>query len=250
MRCSRRAQVLVLRAVMTPVPSPESLQTALGYRFQDQVLLDEALTHKSYVNEQKGIACRDNERLEFLGDAVLSLVISEYLAACLPDSTEGALSKLKAQLVSESSLERVARRLQLGGYLKLGRGEELSHGREKASLLADAVEAVLAAVFLDGGFDASRRVTLHIFAAEVSQIGVRVHQPGAEDYKTQFQEWCQKRFDTLPHYATIRESGPDHDKRFDVELTIQGEVVGAGSGRSKKEAEQQAAKQALERARM
>jgi ribonuclease III len=235
---------------MIPASSSDSLQTALSYRFQDQTLLDEALTHKSYVNERKGITCRDNERLEFLGDAVLSLVISEYLAAGLPDSTEGTLSKLKAQLVSESSLERVARRLQLGRYLKLGRGEELSNGREKASLLADAVEAVLAAVFLDGGFEASRQVTVHLFAEELSQIGTREHEPGADDYKTQFQEWCQKRYDTLPHYATIRESGPDHDKRFDVELTIRGEVVGAGSGRSKKEAEQQAAKQALERAKM
>jgi ribonuclease III len=235
---------------MTAASSTEPLQTALSYRFQDQALLDEALTHKSYVNEQKGVAGRDNERLEFLGDAVLSLVISEYLAASLPDSTEGALSKLKAQLVSESSLERIARRLQLGGYLKFGRGEELSNGREKASLLADAVEAVLAAVYLDGGFEASRQVTVHVFAEELSQIEARKHEPGAEDYKTQFQEWCQKRYDTLPRYETIRESGPDHDKRFDVELTIRGEVVGAGSGRSKKEAEQQAAKQALERARM
>jgi ribonuclease-3 len=235
---------------MIPASSSDSLQTALSYRFQDQTLLDEALTHKSYVNERKGVACTDNERLEFLGDAVLSLVISEYLAAGLPDSTEGALSKLKAQLVSESSLERVARRLQLGGYLKLGRGEVLSNGREKASLLADAVEAVLAAVFLDGGFEASRQVTVHLFAEELSQIEARERQPGAEDYKTQFQEWCQKRYDLLPHYETIRESGPDHDKRFDVELTIRGEVVGAGSGRSKKEAEQQAAKQALERAEM
>jgi ribonuclease-3 len=235
---------------MTSVSSAEALQATLGYRFQDQALLDEALTHKSYVNEQKGVACQDNERLEFLGDAVLSLVISEYLASRLPESTEGALSKLKAQLVSESSLERVARRLQLGGYLKLGRGEELSRGREKSSLLADAVEAILAAVYLDGGFEASRRVTLHIFAAEVSQVGLRGHNAGAEDYKTQFQEWCQKRHDTLPHYKTIRESGPDHDKCFDVEVTILGEVVGVGSGRSKKEAEQQAAKQALERVMM
>lgn len=235
---------------MIPSPSPEALQAALGYRFRDQALLNEAITHKSYVNEQKDVACQDNERLEFLGDAVLSLVISEYLASRLPDSTEGALSKLKAQLVSESSLERVARRLQLGGYLKLGRGEELSHGREKSSLLADAVEAILAAVYLDGGFEASREVTLHIFATEVGQVGLRAHHAGAEDYKTQFQEWCQKRYDTLPHYKTIRESGPDHDKCFDVEVAIRGEVVGAGSGRSKKEAEQQAARQALERARM
>jgi ribonuclease-3 len=234
---------------MSSGASIDALQLALGYRFQSDFLLDEALTHKSYVNERKGVDTRDNERLEFLGDAVLSLVISEYLADALPDLAEGALSKHKAQLVSEPTLERVARRLQLGTYLKLGKGEELSHGRDKASLLADALEAVLAAVYLDGTIDASRQVTRRVFAVELTQVAARMHQPGAEDYKTQFQEWCQRCNDVLPQYTTIRESGPDHDKRFEVELTVSGEVVGAGSGRSKKEAEQQAAKQALERAR-
>jgi len=192
------------------------------------------------------VSLQHNERLEFLGDAVLSLVMSEYLASTLPQSSEGALSKLKAQLVSESSLAQVARRLGLGEYLKLGRGEDRSKGREKDSLLADALEAVLAAVHLDGGFDASRMVTRHIFAEELTHIVAQQEQPGASDYKTQFQEWCQKRHDTLPRYATVRETGPDHQKSFEVELSIQGEVVGVGSGRSKKEAEQQAAKQALQ----
>jgi len=231
---------------MTSASSADPLQSLLSYRFKVLGLLEEALTHSSLVNEQKSVSLQHNERLEFLGDAVLSLVMSEYLASTLPQSSEGALSKLKAQLVSESSLAQVARRLGLGEYLKLGRGEDRSKGREKDSLLADALEAVLAAVHLDGGFDASRMVTRHIFAEELTHIVAQQEQPGASDYKTQFQEWCQKRHDTLPRYATVRETGPDHQKSFEVELSIQGEVVGVGSGRSKKEAEQQAAKQALQ----
>jgi ribonuclease-3 len=231
---------------MTSASSADSLQSSLGYRFQALGLLDEALTHSSHVNEQKTASPQHNERLEFLGDAVLSLVISEYLAFTLPKSSEGALSKLKAQLVSESSLAQAARRLRLGEHLKLGRGEDRSKGREKDSLLADALEAVHAAVHLDGGLDASRMVTRRIFAEELANIAAQQEQPGAGDYKTQFQEWCQKRHDTLPHYAIVRETGPDHQKLFEVELSIQGEVVGLGSGRSKKEAEQQAAKQALQ----
>ena len=231
---------------MTSASSADSLQSSLGYRFKALGLLEEALTHSSLVNEQKTASPQHNERLEFLGDAVLSLVISEYLASVLPQSSEGTLSKLKAQLVSEASLAQVARRLGLGEHLKLGRGEDRSKGREKDSLLADALEAVLAAVHLDGGFEASRTVTRHIFAEELTHIAAQQEQPGAGDYKTQFQEWCQKRYDTLPRYATVRETGPDHQKLFEVELSIQGEVVGVGSGRSKKEAEQQAAKQALQ----
>ena len=230
---------------MTSVSSTDSLQSSLGYRFKALALLDEALTHSSLVNEQKTALPQHNERLEFLGDAVLSLVMSEYLASALPRSSEGTLSKLKAQVVSEASLAQVARRLGLGEHLKLGRGEDRSKGREKDSLLADALEAVLAAVHLDGGFEASRMVTRHIFSEELTHIAAQQDQPGAGDYKTQLQEWCQKRHDTLPRYATVRETGPDHQKLFEVELSIQGEVVGVGSGRSKKEAEQQAAKQAL-----
>jgi ribonuclease-3 len=230
---------------MTSASSADSLQSSLGHRFKALALLEEALTHSSLVNEQKTALPQHNERLEFLGDAVLSLVMSEYLASTLPQSSEGTLSKLKAQVVSEASLAQVARRLGLGEHLKLGRGEDRSKGREKDSLLADALEAVLAAVHLDGGFEASRTVTRHIFAEELTHIAAQQEQPGAGDYKTQFQEWCQKRHDILPRYATVRETGPDHQKLFEVELSIQGEVVGMGSGRSKKEAEQQAAKQAL-----
>ncbi|MGH7184648.1 MAG: ribonuclease III [Nitrospiraceae bacterium] len=231
---------------MTSASSADVLQSSLGYRFKTLSLLEEALTHSSLVNEQKTASSQHNERLEFLGDAVLSLVISEYLASVLPQSSEGALSKVKARLVSEASLAQVARRLGLGEHLKLGRGEDRSKGREKDSLLADALEAVLAAVHLDGGFEASRSVTRRIFSEELTQVAAQQEQPGAGDYKTQFQEWCQKRHDTLPRYATVRETGPDHQKLFEVELSVQGQVVGTGSGRSKKEAEQQAAKQALQ----
>jgi ribonuclease-3 len=233
-------------AAMISDSSSDSLQSSLGYRFKSLGLLEEALTHSSLVNEQKTALPQHNERLEFLGDAVLSLVMSEYLASALPQSSEGTLSKLKAQVVSEASLAHVARRLGLGGHLKLGRGEDRSKGREKDSLLADALEAVLAAVHLDGGFEVSRMVTRHIFSEELTHIASQQEQPGAGDYKTQFQEWCQRRHDMLPRYATVRETGPDHRKLFEVELSIQGEVVGRGEGRSKKEAEQQAAKQALQ----
>ncbi len=224
----------------------DSLQSALAYRFANQALLDEALTHTSYVNERRQEGATHNERLEFLGDAVLSLAMSECLAAKLPHYSEGALSKLKAKLVSESSLARVARRLRLGDSLKLGRGEERSKGREKDSLLADAVEAVIAAVHLDGGFSASRAVTLRLFADELRSVMDQGERPGADDFKTQFQEWCQKRYDRLPRYEVTRESGPDHDKLFDVEVLVNDEVVGKGTGRSKKEAEQSAARQALQ----
>jgi ribonuclease III len=232
---------------MTSAPSADSLESSLAYRFRHRALLEEALTHKSYVNEQKGAVGAHNERLEFLGDAVLSLLISEHLAAVLPHSTEGTLSKLKARLVSETVLAGVARRLKLGSWLRLGRGEELSKGREKESILADALEAVIAGVYLDGGLEACRQLVIGLFADELAQVATRQHRPGADDYKTRFQEWCQKQFDSLPHYAIVREAGPDHDKLFEVELSVKGNVVGRGAGRSKKEAEQLAAKQALQR---
>ena len=231
---------------MMSAPSVDALQSSLAYRFQNVALLEEALTHKSYVNERKTAAGPHNERLEFLGDAALSLIISERLASMLPESPEGALSKYKARLVSETVLAEVGRRIKLGSCLRLGRGEELSNGRDKDSLLADALEAVIAAVYLDGGLDATRHVVVRLFAEELAQVATQQHRPGADDYKTQFQEWCQRRFDSLPQYVIVRESGPDHDKVFEVEVNVGGEPVGRGVGRSKKEAEQLAAKQALQ----
>jgi ribonuclease-3 len=228
---------------MSHSPTHVAEQT-IGHSFRDQALLDQALTHKSYVNEAKHKHLKHNERLEFLGDAVLTLVISEHLAAMFPESTEGDLSKLKARLVSEVSLAAASRRLDLGALLRLGRGEELTQGREKPSILANTLEAVVAALYLDAGLEVARKFVLRIFSNELHDV----QEPGGPalyDYKTRLQEWCQKEHDTLPHYVIVRESGPDHQKTFEVQLTVRGDVLGVGMGRTKKEAEQMAAKQAL-----
>jgi ribonuclease III len=232
-------------ASMLPASHADSSPPPLKYEFKNPALLAEALTHKSHVNERKSQDRKHNERLEFLGDAVLSLVISDHLARLFPQLSEGSLSKLKAKLVSEQSLAAAAKRLQFGARLQLGRGEELSKGREKSSLLADALEAVIAAVYLDGGLDASRDFTLDALAQELREAESQQAKPGGDDYKTRFQEWCQRRYDLLPRYVTVGESGPDHHKLFEVEVHVDGKVVGAGQGHSKKEAEQLAAQQAL-----
>jgi len=224
-------------------------QQVIGYRFHQPKLLEEALTHKSYVNESKSAGreqnSQDNERLEFLGDAVLSLIISEHLATTCPGSAEGELSKLKARLVSEASLATAARALELGGLLRLGRGEELTQGREKSSLLANALEALIAAVYVDGGLEEARAFTLRVLGEDLEKVQ-EINGAEAGDHKTQLQEWCQKRFETLPQYVVTRESGPDHQKTFEIQVVIKGEVFGMGAGRTKKEAEQMAARQTLE----
>lgn len=231
---------------MTPASSADSPPAFLKYRFTNSAFLTEALTHKSYVNERRDADRKHNERLEFLGDAVLSLIVSDYLASRYPELSEGALSKLKAKLVSESPLANAARRLDLGAYLQLGRGEELSNGRDKASLLADALEAVIAAVYLDGGFEASRDFTIDVLKDGLCRIELLQTKPGGDDYKTRFQEWCQKRYEVLPRYVIVRETGPDHHKFFEVEVHVNDKVCGIGQGHSKKEAEQEAAQRALE----
>ncbi len=226
----------------------DAFQSVLAYSFRKPDLLREALTHKSYLNEIRGSeedkAAQDNERLEFLGDAVLDLVISEHLIALYPLSSEGDLSKMKSRIVSEVTLARVAKRLDVGKFLLLGRGEERTRGREKPSLLADALEAVIAAVYLDGGYETARAVLLKIFEEEIQRLD---RHPADIDYKTELQECCQREFDVLPTYRVLRESGPDHQKLFEIQLTIKDDLFGVGRGRSKKEAEQQAAKQALEK---
>lgn len=230
---------------MTPASPADPVPSVPHYRFKNSSVLAEALTHKSYVNERKGATRNHNERLEFLGDAVLSLIISDHLAQLYTQLSEGSLSKLKANLVSESSLAQAARRMNLGAMLRLGRGEELSQGREKNSLLADALEAVIAAVYLDGGLEASRIFTLGVMEEELRQAEAHQTTPGEEDYKTRLQEWCQKRYDQLPQYVIVRESGPDHQKHFEVEVRVNECVAGTGQGLSKKEAEQMAARCAL-----
>lgn len=218
------------------------LQKKLSYNFKNIDLLIEALTHKSYANENPELDLKDNERLEFLGDAVLDLSISAYLIESFLHFQEGELSKLKSMIVSEPSLSRIASELDLGGYLFLGRGEEQTGGRKKESLLANALEAIIAAIYLDGGLQAADGFVRMVFAADIQQIA---REGVSLDYKTDLQEYCQAHGLTLPVYRISKETGPDHKKTFEVELLISGEVLGTGGGRNKKDAEQKAAKEAL-----
>jgi ribonuclease-3 len=220
------------------------LEDGLGYRFDQIGLLENALTHRSFVNENPSLACKDNERLEFLGDAVLELTISHMLTRTFPYYTEGQLSKLRASVVNEQPLAELARRFRIGEFLLLGRGEEASGGRIKTSLLANAFESVVAAMYLDAGFDRTADFIEGLFAPFIGE-GAAVTSL-YRDYKTDAQEICQVLFREVPRYALIAETGPDHNKRFEMSLVIGERVIATGTGRNKKEAEQQAAKIALE----
>ncbi len=218
------------------------IQQRIGHRFKNEELLERSLIHKSYANENRVPA--HNERFEFLGDAVLGLVVSEYLMRTCPDSSEGDLSRLRAAVVSEHALAKIAREIGLGSYILLGRGEEQTGGRNKDSLLADCLEAVIASVYLDGGKDAAEGFVIRFFEEVIRKTCA---SRGTLDYKTELQELCQERLKQLPEYRVVSETGPDHQKQFAVELSIKGEVCGRGTGKSKKEAEQKAAKEALEK---
>jgi ribonuclease III len=226
------------------VQSLTALEERLGWYFADIALLDNALTHRSFVNENAILACRDNERLEFLGDAVLELTISDMLMKKFPDHSEGELSKLRASVVNEQPLAELARRFGIGEHLLLGKGEEGSGGRMKSSLLANAFESVIAAMFQDGGFDRTAA-----FIAELFEPLIEERDPSTiyRDYKTAAQELCQTMFHEMPRYTVISETGPDHDKRFETNLAVGERVIATGTGRSKKDAEQQAARAALEK---
>ena len=202
-----------------------------------------AITHKSFVNEHRGEGLCDNERLEFLGDAVLDLAVSHRLMEQFPSAREGELSKIRAAVVDESGLAAIARVLELGPLLRLGRGEELTGGREKSSLLADAVEAVVAALYLGGGLGPVLALINRFLGEAFARAAAGTLD---RDYKTQLQELAQSRLRVSPRYRVVAEHGPDHSKVFDVELELRGEVVGKGAGRSKKDAEQAAAKLGLE----
>ena len=221
----------------------QELEKKLNYTFRDQALLGEALSHSSYANEHRTAHLRSNERLEFLGDSVLGFVTAEFLFAQHPDLPEGDLTRIRAALVCEQSLYEVAGKLDLGGYLKLGRGEEAGGGRTRTSILADATEAVFAAVYLDGGIGAAstliHRVLLDAEREEVVEERRR-------DYKTALQELVQRQADQVLTYHMVGEEGPDHNKTFVAEVRLNGAPLGTGSGHSKKEAEQAAAKTALE----
>jgi len=220
----------------------QELEKKLNYAFRNPALLDEALNHSSYANEHRAAHMKSNERLEFLGDSVLGFVTAEFLFSRHPDLPEGDLTRIRAALVCEQSLYEVAKKLDLGSYLKLGRGEEAGGGRARTSILADAMEAIFAAVYLDGGVvEASaliHRVLLDVEREEVVKERRR-------DYKTALQELVQRQVGQELTYQMVGEQGPDHAKIFQAEVLLNGVSVGSGFGRSKKEAEQAAAKTAL-----
>ena len=212
----------------------------LGYTFKNKQLLQNALTHSSYANEHRKEGMGSNERLEFLGDAILGLVVAEHLYREHPDKPEGELTKLRAELVCEKSLAEVAVRLELGKVLRLGHGESHGGGSHRPSMLADAVEAVLAASYLDGGMAVPRDIITRLILQKETKSA------GKQDYKTRFQELVQRNRDQVISYAMVGQEGPDHDKTFRVEVSLNGKVVGTGSGSSKKRAEQDAARAAME----
>ena len=219
----------------------ETLEKKLGYSFSNRELLSEALNHSSYANEHRGAGISSNERLEFLGDSVLGFVTAEFLFKNYPRLPEGDLTRMRAALVCEQSLYEVAKMLELGQYLKLGKGEEAGGGRERQSILADAVEAVFAAVYLDGGMEQIRGLIHRVLLSRAPAAEER------KDYKTTLQEIVQRKIGQQLTYHMVEESGPDHNKTFLFEVRLNGEPIGRGGGHSKKEAEQAAARDALER---
>ncbi len=217
------------------------LQGLLCYQFKDLELLNKALTHKSYSNEVL-LSLKNNERLEFLGDSVLDLIVADYMFLTYQDLPEGSLSKIRAAVVNENSLAGLAKNLELGSYILLGKGESFSGGRQKASILANAYEALVGALFCDSDF----RTTADVFLPKlVEKIDEYRGACIATDFKSDLQEYTQNRFSCVPLYEVVGEIGPGHDKRFDVKVKIRSQVWGYGKGRSKKEAEQNAAKDAL-----
>ena len=219
-----------------------NLEKAIGYRFKDISLLQNALAHSSYANERWHNSLLSNERLEFLGDSILGMTVADHLYRNFPDRPEGELTRMRADMVCEKTLAAVANRIGLGQHLLLGHGEERFGGRNRDSILADAVESVIAACYLDGGFESAAA-----FIRSFILCDVPVKQLHNVDYKTALQELVQRKKNQVLTYALVGESGPDHDKSFLVEVSLNGQVVGNGSGRSKKKAEQMAAQDAMEK---
>ncbi|MFC1666673.1 ribonuclease III [Candidatus Omnitrophota bacterium] len=218
------------------------LEKLIGYRFRNKLLLNQALTHKSYANERHRIKSSDNERLEFLGDAVLGLVISHMLYDDYPGQDEGVLTRYKSQLVSGATLGRIAKQFQIGEFILLGKGEELSGGRKHTSNILCALEALIGALYLDGNLKVSFRFISKVFKPEIQLVK---EGKGAKDYKSVLQQVVLKRFKTVPSYKIISEIGPDHKKHFIVEALISGKRHGIGSGSNKKAAEQASARETL-----
>jgi len=219
------------------------LEKTLSYSFNNLAYLDQALTHSSYRHEARSPDIQDNERLEFLGDAVLNFVISNHIYRMFPEMPEGRLAKLKSVLVSEPVLALRSKSLELGQYLQLGKGEQKSGGAERISNLGNSFEAVIGSMFLDGGIEPVQKFILHQLGNDLQAI---VQESLCLDYKSILQEHIQARFNTIPVYSIVGESGPDHDKRFEIRVSVNADIYGIGNGKSKKEAEQSAAKQACE----
>lgn len=217
------------------------LEKIIGYEFKNKALMDTALTHSSFANENsRGVVC--NERLEFLGDSVLSLVVSTYIYSNFPEYPEGNLTKLRASLVCEKTLFNFAKEIKLGDYIKLSRGEKRGGGDKRPSILSDAFEALIAAIYLDGGYEVANSFVMHFVEPQTKHL----KSLPVKDYKTTLQEIVQKNPGERIEYKLVGESGPDHDKHFVVEVMLNSNCIGKGGGRSKKEAEQQAAREALE----
>ena len=216
------------------------LEDALGYRYKNKLLLQTALSHTSYANETYQNSLRSYERLEFLGDSILGFVAAEYLFRTFPTKHEGELTRIRAELVCEKNLAHVARQLDVGSELLLGHGEEQGGGRDRSSILCDVMESLIAAAYLDGGFDAARGIVERVILPKLTEV-VKTH-----DYKTELQELVQRKKDQVLSYELTGESGPDHCKEFSVRVLLNGTPVGEGSGTSKKRAEQNAAMRAIE----
>ncbi len=224
-----------------PVDPRDALCTHLAYRFTDESLLDLALRHRSWCSENGAVA--SNERLEFLGDAILGLVVTDHLYRTAPDTSEGVLARHRSELVSATALAQVARSVDLGSALSLGKGEEATGGRDKTSILADGMEAVIGAVYLDGGMGAATTLVLRLLDERTGRV---LHGGLASDHKSKLQEYAARRFGQLPRYV-LSEDGPEHEKRFSAHVELAGTAWGEGEGRTKKEAEQAAARTAVER---
>ena len=219
-----------------------TLEEKTGHKFNNPELLKRAMVHASSANERQGRRIQHNERMEFLGDAVLQLVVSEYFFQHYPKVAEGELTKMRASVVNEQVLAQIAKDLALGEYLRLGKGEELSGGRERPSILSDAMEAVIGAIFLDAGLEKARDFILQYLSGPLAAIEKGNYR---QDYKTALQEQMQRVAGRNVQYRTISQQGPDHDKVFTVQVEADGEVLGSGTGKTKKDAEQAAAREAL-----
>jgi ribonuclease-3 len=218
------------------------LQGVIKVRFKDKSLLNRALTHRSFVNEANS-TIKDNEKLEYLGDSVLALVVNEYLFKRFGEYLEGDLAKIKSAVVSEVTLAKVAREMKLGSFLQIGRGEEQSGGRDRSSILANTLEAIIGAIYLDSGLRESKRFILNVLKKDIERIDSLSY---TRDPKTTLQEYVQKKYKERPLYEVIEEVGPDHHKQFTVKLSVCGDTVSTGTGSSKRKAEMDAAKKALE----